>query len=62
MNSSDSSPSPSMFEANTITESVVEGEQSEEGMLLNSWLHMRLVHDEAGMLIELHSTPEVELV
>lgn len=61
MNSVDTSPSPSMFDANTITKSVVEGEQSEDETS-NSWLHTPLVHDEAGMVTELHNSPELELV
>ena len=61
MNSGDTSPSPSIFDANTVTESAVEGEQREDETS-NSWLHTPLVHDEAGMVTELHNSSEVELV
>ena len=50
-----------MFDANTTTESAVEGEQSEDE-ILNLWMHTPLTHDEAGMAIEPHDSPEVELV
>ena len=52
-----------MFDANTVTEIAVEGEQSEsEEERLNSWLQTPLAHDEAGMVTELHNSPEVELM
>ena len=50
-----------MFEAITITESAVEGEQSEEETL-NSWTHTPFAHEVAGIATEPHSSPEVELV
>lgn len=61
MNLADTSPSPSMFDVNTITEIAVEGEQREDETS-NSWLHTPLAHDEAGMVTELHDSSEVELV
>jgi hypothetical protein len=61
VNSADTSPFPSTFDANTVTESAVEGEQREDE-ISNSWLHTPLAHNEVGMVTELHCSPEVELV
>ena len=61
VNSSDTSPSPRVFVANTDTEGAIKGEQSEEERL-NTWMHTPLVHKRAGMIAESHVSPAVELV
>ena len=56
---SDGSPSPSTLVANTVTlMSVVWGQDDEE--ILNMWLQTLPLQEELKMLVELHTSPNME--